>query len=312
MNLSSFRHRSLSRWLSITTVTAIATAVPAAESSSTAPSPPGERGGAEAPYAIERLHSTILGEERAALIRLPRDYARDTSARYPVLFKLDGGNGLERYAAAVDTLSDAGAIPALILVAIPNARGQRNRDMTPARLHQEFEVSGKMATGEMGQGDRFLDFLEQELIPHIERRYRTAAPRILAGHSRSALLVLESLLSKPTLFDARLIFSAPLLRDEQRMIADTRAFLTTHPEHRSFIYLNWGESENGGMGQSHDAMCELLRESAPKGLRWTIARASGADHQQTPLIALPEGLLNYFSPDRTSRSVRTERETDSN
>ncbi len=258
------------------------------------------------PYTIERLHSTILGEERAALIRLPRHYVRDTSARYPVLFKLDGGNGLERYDAAIDILSCAGAMPDLIVVAIPNARGQRDRDMTPARLHQDFDVTGKMGTGEVGHGDRFLEFLEQELIPQIEQRYRTASPRILAGHSRSALLVLESLLSKPELFDARFIFSAPLLRDERRMLVDTRAFLAAHSEHRSFIYFNWGESENEGMGQSYDAMRELLREAAPPGLRWTVARARHADHQQTPLTALPEALLDYFSPDRTSRTVSTE------
>lgn len=260
----------------------------------------------EPPYTIERLPSAILGEERVALIRLPRHYARDTSARYPVLFKLDGGNGLERYDVVIDALSCAGAMPDLIVVAIPNARGQRDRDMTPARLHQDFDVTGKMGTGNMGQGDRFLEFLEKELIPHLEQRYRTASPRILAGHSRSALLVLESLLSKPALFDARFIFSAPLLRDERRMLVDTRAFLTAHPEHRSFLYLNWGESENEGMSQSHDAIRALLREVAPPGLRWNASRARHADHQQTPLIALPEALLNYFSPDRAAHSVSTE------
>jgi hypothetical protein len=118
--------------------------------------------------------------------------------------------------------------------------------------------------------------------------------------------VWESLLSKPTLFDARFIFSAPLLRDERRMLVDTRAFLTAHPEHRSFTYFNWGESENEGMGHSHDALRELLQETAPQGLRWTIVRARGADHQQMPLTALPEALLDYFSPDRAARPVSTE------
>lgn len=277
---------------------------PAPSAGETTASPAREAGTAQTPYTIERLHSTILGEERAALIRLPRHYARDRSARYPVLFKLDGGNGLERYDDAIDILSCAGAMPDLIVVAIPNARDQRNRDMTPARLHQDFDVTGKMGPGEMGRGDRFLEFLEKELIPHLERRYRTAPPRILAGHSRSALLVLESLLSKPDLFEARFIFSAPLLRDERRMISDTRAFLTAHPEHRSFVYFNWGENENEGMSRSCAAMRELLSDAAPKGLRWTIERARGADHQETPLRALPAALFDYFP--REKASSRTE------
>lgn len=263
----------------------------------TAGSPAAETSPPKPPYAIERLHSTILNEERAVLIRLPRHYQRDTSTRYPVLFKLDGGSGLERYDATIDILSCTDAIPDLIIVAIPNARGRRNRDMTPARLHQGFDVTGKMGTGERGEGDRFLEFMEKELIPHLEQRYRMAAPRILAGHSRSALLVLESLLSKPDLFGARFIFSAPLQRDEQCMIAATRAFLAHHPEHRSFVYFNWGENENDGMNRSHAAMRDLLSAAAPDGLRWTIERARGADHQQTPVLALPAALFDYFSHD---------------
>lgn len=304
----SLRPSSRSRWRRAAALVAIAASLQAAEPSprelppepspgagATATSSAAETNTPEPPYTIERLHSTVLNEERAVLIRLPRHYRRDTSTRYPVLFKLDGGNGLERYDATIDILSCTDAIPDLILVAIPNARGQRNRDMTPPRLHQEFDVTGKMGTGEMGGGDRFLEFMERELIPHLEQRYRMAAPRILAGHSRSALLVLESLLSKPDLFAARFIFSAPLLRDEQRMLVDTRAFLARHPEHRSFVYFNWGENENDGMNRSQDAMRDLLRATAPVGLRWTIERARGADHQQTPLLALPAALAGYFS-----------------
>src|SRR6185436_14646765 len=106
----------------------------------------------------------------------------------------------DRYDDAIDVLSSAGVMPDLIVVAIPNGRGMRNRDLTPASLHQEGNEDGSMGTGEMGRGDRFLDFLQQELIPYVEKQYRTTQERILAGHSRGALLVLESLLSKPDLF----------------------------------------------------------------------------------------------------------------
>lgn len=235
-----------------------------------------------APDVDQVLRSTVLKEERRFRIRLPRHYSPDATTRYPVLFKLESEDGLARY-------------DNLIVVVIPNARGQRNRDMTPASLHQEYDPDGKMGSGEMGQGDRFLDFIEQELIPHIDRQYRTTPPRVLAGHSRSALLVLQSLLSKPDLFQARFIFSAPLMRDEQRLIVDTRTFLAQHPDHRSFVYFNWGENENPGMNQSSLVMRQLLTEQAPKGLRWVIERAPGANHQETPVLALPAALKHLFA-----------------
>ena len=259
-------------------------------------------GAAKTSHRIEQLHSSILGEERRALVRLPRHYDSDTSARYPVLYKLDGDDGLRRYEESIDILTSLDAMPDLIVVVIPNARGQRNRDMTPSRLHQEFDATGKMGTGEMGRGDRFLEFLEHELVPQIERRYRTASPRILAGHSRSALLVVDSLISKPDLFQARFVFSAPLLRDERRLLTDARTFLAAHPGHRSFIYFNWGEAENDGMAQSYAAMRELLQHVAPKGLRWVVERARGANHQDTPLRAVPAALYESFQDWRAAEN----------
>jgi predicted alpha/beta superfamily hydrolase len=273
---------------------------------------PGAAASSKPAYVEEKLHSTVLNEERRVLVRLPRRYQLDAATRYPVLFKLDGDDGLKRYDDSVDVLSCLDVIPDIIVVVIANARGQRNRDMTPSSLHQEFDATGKMGTGEMGKGDRFLDFLEKELIPHVEQRYRTTAPRILAGHSRSALLVVQSLLIKPNLFQARFVFSAPLLRDERRLLADTNAFFAAHSDHRSFIYFNWGESENEGMAQSHQAMSQILRERAPKNLRWVVERARGANHQETPLMAIPAALSELFvdwsvtaGPDARNRTVRS-------
>jgi predicted alpha/beta superfamily hydrolase len=252
------------------------------------------------PYLEQTLPSSLLGEDRRILIRLPRHYALDTTTRYPVLYKLDGDNQLQRYDDSIDVLHSFDAIPDMIVVALPNARGQRNRDLTPASLHQESGPDGKMGTGEMGRGDRFLDFIERELIPYIDKSYRTSPQRVFAGHSRGGLLVMQSLLSKPDLFQARFMFSAPLMRDEQRLIVDTRKFFTEHPDHRSFLYCNWGEQENEGMSRSYAAMKTLLTSKAPRGLRWTIERARAADHQQTPIIALPSALYEFFAGGRSN------------
>jgi predicted alpha/beta superfamily hydrolase len=266
-------------------------------------------------YQEQTLRSALLGEDRRILVRLPRHYTLDRTTRYPVLYKLDGDNQIERYHESIDVLNSLDAIPDVIVVAIPNARGQRNRDLTPASMHQETGPDGKTGTGEMGRGDRFLNFIEQELIPQIDNQYRTAPLRIFAGHSRGGLLVLQSLLSKPELFQARFMFSAPLMRDEQRLIVDTQRFFREHPEHRSFLYCNWGEQENEGMSQSYAAMKTLLLSKAPRGLRWTIERARAADHQLTPLIALPSALYEFFASDgRNTKSPqrnRTERLTSS-
>ena len=246
----------------------------------------------------QTLHSTILGEDRRLLIRLPRHYTIDTEKRYAVIYKFDGDNDLPRYDESIDVLRSAGVIPDLIVVAIPNARGMRNRDLTPASLHQAEGVGEAMGTGPMGGGDRFLEFVEKELIPYIDGQYRTTTERIVAGHSRGALMSLQSLMSKPDLFQARFVFSAPLMRDQRRLITDLQAFLKANPKHRSFLYGNWGEAENEGMGKSYEAVKALLTASAPRGLRWVTERARAANHQQTQGLALPAALRHYFAARR--------------
>jgi enterochelin esterase-like enzyme len=82
------------------------------------------------------LHSTVLGEERKVVVRLPEGY--DTSeTRYPVLYLLDGEFFFQQAAAAVQFLSENAyvhyaainqPIPKLIVVGIVNV--DRNRDFT--------------------------------------------------------------------------------------------------------------------------------------------------------------------------------------
>ena len=276
-------------WIFVLAVSAVF-AGPDAGSTRTASGP-----APDSPYLEETIHSSILDEERHLLIRLPRGYDTAGPTRYPVLYKLDGDNGLRSFEESLVALQGSPGVPEMIFVAIPNGRGRRNRDLTPANLHQESPDDGGLGTGEMGRGDRFLDFIEQELIPHVDKTYQTKPERFLVGHSRGALLVLQSLLDKPELFEARFVFSAPLMRDEQRLIADTRNFLAEHPNLRSSIYFNWGERENEGMNRSCAAIEKLFTEAAPKGLRWKVERAPAADHQQTPLLAFPSAVKWLFA-----------------
>lgn len=88
------------------------------------------------------------------------------------------------------------------------------------------------------------------------------------------------------------------------MIVDTQQFLAASAGHHSYLYLNWGEIENEGMQQSAAVMRKLLDEKAPKGLRWTIEQARGADHQATPLAAIEPALRGLFRVDTANSQAK--------
>src|SRR6185295_12939416 len=103
--------------------------------------------------------------------------------RYPVMIVLDGEANLPPVAAVTDELSRNGQIPESVIVAIPNTDPTRGRlrDLTPPGL----SVSGSSLNE---GGDRFLDFIEQELLPAVERQFRGGAPRTFIGHSSGGVL----------------------------------------------------------------------------------------------------------------------------
>jgi hypothetical protein len=131
-----------------------------------------------------QITSALLKQTRRIQIALPASFAKSApDRRYPVVIVLDGESNTSLTATVSDQLARHGLIPETIIVGIENVDPLRGRvhDLTPPGL----SVSGSsMNEG----GDRFLDFIEQELLAAVDRQFRGAAPRILIGHSSGAIL----------------------------------------------------------------------------------------------------------------------------
>ena len=130
------------------------------------------------------IASTILKEKRRIYVVLPASFAQSApDRRYPVTIVLDGEANVPPVAAVSDELSRNGQIPESVIVAIPNTDPMDGRvhDLTPPGL----SVSG---SGLNEGGDRFLDFIEQELLPAVDHQFRGGAPRAFIGHSSGGIL----------------------------------------------------------------------------------------------------------------------------
>jgi hypothetical protein len=136
------------------------------------------------------IKSAILDEPRSIDIVVPASYSRSSPARkYPVAVVLDGADDLAAVGAVCDELSRRGQIPEMLIVAIENTN--RLRDLTPPGL----SVSG--STTHEG-GDRFLDFIEKELLPAVDRQFRGGGPRTLIGHSSGGILATYAAATRST------------------------------------------------------------------------------------------------------------------
>jgi len=132
---------------------------------------------------VRELHSRLVDKDYRLDISLPAGYADDV-ARYPLVLVLDGQwdfpllytiNGQQYY---------DGMLPGLILVGL--TWGGENPDYGVLRDH-DFTPTDPGGEGRYGGAAKFLDFLEGELLPFLDREYRTDGRRVLVGSSFGGL-----------------------------------------------------------------------------------------------------------------------------
>jgi predicted alpha/beta superfamily hydrolase len=236
-----------------------------------------------------KFHSAVLNEERRVIIHLPRNYSRDTAHKYPVMYVLDGTSQDQHTADKIAVLSDAALIPSAIVVGLPNTRGNRERDQTPPFMRRDVNDQNSP----YGAADKFLLFIEKELIPFVDRNYRTSGYKMLSGNSRGGLFVLYTLLEKADLFQARFCYSTPVWRFDNLMVNKTAEFLRSSTGLSSFLYLSVGEKETEQMIGGFNKMVGVLNKNRKKKFRWVADYTPFAVHQDNVLIATSKGLAEW-------------------
>jgi len=117
-----------------------------------------------------------LQRQRAIRVLLPRNYGKDHTRRFPVIYLKDGQNLFDPATAAFrhwrlqEFMAKQPLKRQAILVGIDHGGTDRGQEYAPYQR-------GKSG----GQGDAYLQFIEYTLKPFIDREYRTWAHREATG-----------------------------------------------------------------------------------------------------------------------------------
>jgi uncharacterized protein len=255
--------------------------------------------------AKHSLHSSILDEERGFLLYLPPGYETSTE-RYPVLYLLDGDAHFHHATGIVQFLAGNQHIPQMIVVGVPNTA--RTRDLTPP-AQGDFRIPGgssvrtvSTAFPTAGGADRFLRFLEEELAPYIESRYRTQPYRILVGHSFGGLFAVHALMNRPESFNAYIAISPSLWWNDGELVRGAAKALERLPERERFLYLSMGD-EGDDMLQPIQQLARTLEQARPERLVWRYSFLENDHHGSTPHRTLYDGLEAAFAELRVSEAL---------
>ena len=244
------------------------------------------------------IHSAVLGEERTVLVRLPEGYEH-SAERYPVLYVLDAEYFFQQATSAVQFLSELGyeggqhPIPEMIVVGVVNV--DRERDYTPT--HAPVQSNGRLSFPTSGGAAAFRQFLEAELIPLVESRYRTLPHRVLSGWSLGGLFTVHTYLEKPDLFSRYLAISPSLWWEDSVVVKNTRRRLrsggTLSPDR---LVITLGALEGGDMdGAVRRNFAPLLSAQRRPALDFTFIEIPGENHGHGPYKAYYEGLTTLYT-----------------
>ena len=160
------------------------------------------------------FQSKVLNEERILNIYLPQNFSEEKE--YPVIYLLDGSAdedfihiaGLVQFG----SFSWINMVPETIVVGVANV--SRNRDFTYPSTDKEYVEKYP----ETGHSEKFIEFIENELQPLIEKQYPVTSEKTLIGQSLGGLLATEILFKKPDLFKNYIIVSPSLWYDFESLL----------------------------------------------------------------------------------------------
>jgi predicted alpha/beta superfamily hydrolase len=164
----------------------------------------------------------------------------------------------------------------MIVVGITNT--DRTRDLSPT--HVTTTVAGGNTALQFptsGGGDKFLKFIETELIPEIEKRYRVDPYRILAGHSLGGLFAIHAMISRPELFNSYVAVSPALQWDNQVVVKRAEDFFKSRKEWQATLFTSLGH-EPGPIEDGFYQLKQVLEKNAPKGFEWEARVLDDEDH----------------------------------
>ncbi|MEP6507220.1 MAG: alpha/beta hydrolase-fold protein [Gemmatimonadales bacterium] len=235
-----------------------------------------------------KFASRSIGETRSVLIGLPKSYAVSTRL-YPVIIVLDGEANFRPAMTVVGELSSLGHVPESIVIGIPNTN--RLRDLTPPGI----SVSG---SSKSEGGDRFLDFVEKELMPALKTQFRANGMVVLVGHSSGGLIVTYAAATRPA-FRLILSLDSPTHLDDSWIVKK----MVEATKNQSLSRLRYVSLESR-FGYNDSSWARVKNAAPPT---WILEREKldNETHVSLPFFGMYVGLRDMFADYATNRAPQS-------
>jgi tetratricopeptide (TPR) repeat protein len=234
------------------------------------------------------IHSSIAKKELIFHVTLPSGYKSDGSTHYPAFYTTSGKSRLQVLKTQVSWLSHVSfaPLPQSFFISLPSIEADKFTKASGSLYSLTTQV------------------YEKEVIPYIDKHYRTKPYRVIEGFSSNANQLLSILIDKPQLFNAYMIFSPALGLDKSNLVEKLLSNkVDSRYQYRS-IYLSLGSFEENRVSfekiQNH---LSAWPTSNINGLEVTTEDLSHMNYLAAPVLGLINAAENIFSDQKPEAAL---------
>ena len=236
------------------------------------------------------FESRVLNERKTIVVIPPYNYKDRPDEKFPVVYVLDPGNNLFATFGIVNYYSDMLKImPRMIIVGIVS--NDRERDYLPT-------PSKEQPTG--GGADKFLRFINSELVTLIDSTYPANSERCIIGHSAGGFFAIYALENQPELFNSFICIDPSLWYDDQSCVKKMSEFLKNNKDIKKSIFISL--SNENGMGVF--SFIDALETYAPEGLKWDYIHYKSETHNTLGFKSICAGFEMIYKDWKTKEDPK--------
>jgi uncharacterized protein len=255
---------------------------------------------------VRDVSSAHVKQDYRLFISLPQNYT-GSEKRFPVLYVLDGNGMFALVKSIIEIQQISQSVPELIIVGIGyptktyrECIGLRGRDFTPVELTPEQKAGIAYPFEETGGASRFFAFIAEELIPSIDREFRTDSDdRALTGFSLGSVFALYALFHYPVLF-SRLVAVSPGIPFDYWVdgVLDTeKAYAKQHSSLPVRVFIGVESSGNGASIEQVENCRQFVKRIGERNYQALETRFQifeGTDHTAVGPVGLTYGIRDVY------------------
>lgn len=227
----------------------------------------------------ELFNSNKLGEAREITISLPASYENNPTKKYPILVLLDGNYLFEPFHGALSYGAYWDDLPETIIIGIH----QKNSRMNDC----QYDSTEGLPTA---KGAAFFEFIGGELLPYIEKKYRTVPFRIIAGHDTTAGFLNFFLYKENPLFNAYISLSPEMAPEMETLIPEKLSKL----KKPVFYYQASADGDIKKLREPIKALDQNIKSISNALVDYKYDEFKNTSHYSLILHAIPNALYQIF------------------